>query len=124
MSLGARLIHPLAIVTPFVPDPDVVDEYGHQVEGTPDVIQIRGLVQPKTAREIAAVTQAGAEYSDHTIYLLPRRVSGAGYIRDDPDAGRRFDIVGVRSFEFGRSPHLEVDCKLVGSTEGPGVAGS
>jgi hypothetical protein len=32
--------------------------------------------------------------------------------------------VGIRSFEFGSVPHLEVDAKLVGSTEGPTVPGS
>lgn len=123
MSFGARLIHSLAIVAPTFPDSDDVDEYGQPVPGDPTVTAVRGLVQPKTARELAAVSQGGAESSDHTIFMLPRRLPAAAYIRDEPDAGRRFDVVGVRSFEFGRSPHLEVDAKLVGSTEGPAVSG-
>jgi hypothetical protein len=124
VSFAGLLVHPLAIVTPVIPDPDNVDEYGQPVQTTPDVDQVMGMVQPKTAREIAQVNQAGAEFSDHTIFLLPRRIPGDAWIRDDPDAGRRFDIVGVRSFEFGSAPHLEVDVKLVGSTEGPTVEGS
>ena len=124
MSFAGLLVHPLAIVTPVAATPGSDDEYGQPTPGTPEVVQVNGMVQPKTAREISQVNQAGAEYSDHTIYLLPRRLSADAYIRDDPDAGRRFDIVGIRSFEFGSAPHLEVDVKLVGSTEGPTVPGS
>ena len=121
MSLAGLLVHPLAIVTPAVPDPDDVDDYGQPEPGTPTTVTVMGMVQPKTAREIAQVNQAGAEYSDHTIYLLPRHIDATAYIRDEPDAGRRFDIMGIRSFEFGANPHLELDVKLVGSTEGPTV---
>lgn len=121
MSFAGLLVHPLAIVTPVAAAPASDDEYGQPVAGTPEVVTVSGMVQPKTAREIAQANQAGAEHSDHTIFLLPRQLSGAAYIRDEPDAGRRFDIVGIRSFEFGSVPHLEVDVKLVGSTEGPAV---
>ena len=124
MSFAGLLVHPLAIVTPAVPDTDNVDGYGHPVAGTPTVVLVNGMVQPKTARELALASQGGAEVGDHTIYLLPRRISSAAYIRDQPDAGRRFDIIGIRSFEFGSVPHLEVDVRLVGSTEGPTVPGS
>lgn len=124
MSLAGLLVHPLAIVTPVAASPASVDEYGQPVAGTADTDLVAGMVQPKTAREIAQANQAGAEYSDHTIYLLPRHVSAAAFIRDEPDSGRRFDIVGVRSFEFGSNPHLELDVKLIGSTEGPTVPGS
>ena len=124
MSLAGLLVHPLAIVTPSIAAPATFDEYGHPVAGSPTTVTVMGMVQPKTAREIAQVNQAGAEYSDHTIYLLPRPLEATAYIRDEPDAGRRFDIMGIRSFEFGANPHLEVDVKLVGSTEGPTVEGS
>src|SRR3954470_13610144 len=105
------MVHPLAIVTPVQAAPASDDEYGQPVAGTPAVVKVNGMVQPKTARELAQVNQAGAEFSDHTIYLLPRHMTGAAYIRDEPHAGRRFDIVGIRSFEFGSAPHLEVDVK-------------
>jgi hypothetical protein len=124
VSFPGLLVHPLAIVTPNTPDPDDVDGYGQPVSGTPTTELVNGMVQPKTAREVALASQGGAEIGDHTIFLLPRRLNAAAYIRDQPDAGRRFDIVGIRSFEFGSVPHLEVDCRLVGSTEGPTVAGS
>lgn len=124
MSFASLLVHPLAIVTPAAAAPASDDDYGQPTPGTPGVELVNGMVQPKTAREIAQVNQAGAEYSDHTIYLLPRRIDAAAYIRDEPAAGRRFDIVGIRSFEFGSAPHLEVDVKLIGSSEGPRVPGS
>lgn len=124
MSFTGLLVHPLAIVTPTVPDPTSVDDYGQPVPGAPTVDTVRGMVQPLSAREIQLASQGGAEVSDHVIFLLPRHLDAAAYIRDDPDVGRRFQINGVRSFEFGSVPHLEVDCRLVGSTEGPMVPGS
>jgi hypothetical protein len=122
MTFGALMIHPLAIVTPVSTASD--DTYGQPIAGTPRTVQVRGMVQPRTAREMALVNQGGAEFADYTIFLPPMHVSGAAYIRDDPDTGRRFQIVGVRSYEFGSAPHLEVDARLVGSTEGPTVPGS
>jgi hypothetical protein len=119
VSFAALMVHPLAIVTPV--DSGTDDGYGQPVAGTPTVEHVSGMVQPKTATEAAAVSQGGVESSTHTIFLPPRQISAASYIRDEPEAGRRFDIVGIRSFEFGSVPHLEVDAKLVGSTEGPTV---
>lgn len=124
MTFAALLVHPLAVVTPTTPDDEDVDDYGQPVAGTPAVVTVRGMVQPRTAREAALVSQGGAPFGDHTIFLPPMRLSSAAYIRDDPDSGRRFEIVGVRSFEFGTQPHLEVDAKLVGHPEGPTVPGS
>jgi hypothetical protein len=124
MSLAGLLTHPLAIVTPTTPVPGSATDWNQPVPGTPETVVVDGLVQPKSAREMALTTQGGAPVSDHVIFLLPRRVSQAAYIRDEPDTGRRFDVVGVRSFEYGTEPHLEVDCRLVGQPEGPTVPGS
>jgi hypothetical protein len=129
MTFAGLLVHPLAIVTPTTPDPDDVDEYGHPVAGGPTTVLVSGMVQPKSARELALASQGGAEVSDHTIFLLPRQLSSAAHIADADGSGelaggRRFEIDGIRSFEFGSVPHLEVDCRLVGSTEGPTVPGS
>lgn len=121
MSFAARLVHSLAIVTPTS---DVtVTEYGQPVAGEPLTVEVQGLIQPKSTREMALVSQAGAMVSDHTIYLQPRDLSGAAYIRREPDDGDRFEITGIRSYEFGRTPHLEVDCRRVVS-EVLAVAGS
>lgn len=124
MTFAALLVHPLAIVTPTYDVTD--DEYGHPDELTPTVELVSGMVQPRSAREVALSTQAGAEIGDYVIFLLPRRISNAAHIRDSDGTGvlaggRRFEVLGVRSYEFGSAPHLELDCRLVGSSEGPTV---
>jgi hypothetical protein len=87
------MVHPLAIVTP--------DDPGTTTTSTPTASPSRarsrtalvnGMVQPKSAREVALNSQGGAEMSDHTIFLPSMHVSTAAYIRDDPDAGRRFEV--------------------------------
>lgn len=124
MSLAALLVHPLAIVTPTTGSPASASDWNQPTHGTPETVFVHGLVQPRTAREMALTTQEGAPVSDYTIFLLPRRLSGSAYIRDEPDTGRRFEVQGVRSYEYGTTPHLEVDCRLVGQPEGPSVVGS
>lgn len=124
MSFAALLVHPLAIVSPVYQVTD--DDYGQPSADTPEVALVQGMVQPKTAREISLTSQAGAELSDHTIFLLPRAIAAGAWIADADGSGvlaggRRFDVTGVRSIEFGSVPHLEVDARLVGSTEGPSV---
>lgn len=119
MSFAGLLSHPLAVVGPTVPDPDDLDDRGYPVAGTPTTTLVNGLVQARTAREVAAFHNAGAEVSTHVIYLQPMTLDAAAYIRDEPDTGRRFQIVGVRHKDYGTVPHLEVDATLVGSTEGP-----
>lgn len=130
MSFTGRLVHQLAIVAPDTGDPedvDDLDEYGHVVvDASPSVTLVRGLVQPRTAKEVESAEQGGAEISTHVIFLLPRAIPGGAWIADADTVGvlaggRRFDITGVRDFAFGRTPHLEVDVKLVGRTEDPAL---
>lgn len=122
MSFASLLTHSLALVTPTQPDPDDVDGYGEPLPGPDIVVLMNGLVQPKTAKEMAHTLEQGTEISTHVVFLLPMEIEVGSYIRDQPDTGRRFQVRGVRSFEYGQqSPHLEVDVFLVGSTEGPGV---
>lgn len=125
MSLAARLIHSLAIVTPR--SDGTADEYNHPAPGEPLVEAVRGLVQPRKARDIALSMQQGAELADYRIYMLDRPVPPSGsWISDDPDdieAGRRYDIVGVEPHRYGRSPHLEINARLVSSDEVSSVSG-
>jgi len=113
MSFAARLIHNLAIVTPTDDVGEDTDDYGQPIPGVPTIVLVRGLIQPKTTREVALISQGGPALSDHTIFLLPQALSTLAYIRYEPDDGDRFQVVGVRYFNFGRSPHLEVDAKRV-----------
>lgn len=110
-----RLIHSLAIVTPTHEVSGSLDEYGHPVAGEPDVDLVAGLVQPKSAREVALTSQAGAEIADYTIFLARRDLAGAAFIRFEPDDGDRYEITGIRDFNFGRLAHLEVDARRIRS---------
>ena len=131
MSFASLLTHRLAVVQPVAAgDPlqaSGLGEYGQPLPAAPVSRAVLGLVQPRTAREVDNTLQSGVETSDHVIFLLPQKLAAVGWIADADASGnpipggRRFDIVGVRSYEFGSQPHLEVDVKLVGSTEGPTV---
>jgi len=113
MPIADRLVHSLVIVTPTADVAGYVDEYGQPVAGIPTSVSVAGLIQPKTAREIALANQAGAELADHVIFLAPRALSTAAYIRFATDDGDRYQITGIRYFDFGNDPHLEVDARRV-----------
>lgn len=115
MSYAARLVHDLTLVNPRRDSGLALDDYGHAEVGQPEETAIRGLVQPKTVREIALISQAGAEVGDHTVFLSPMDIPTGAWIRDAN--GNRLDITGVRRFDFGRTPHLEVDARMVTSEE-------
>jgi hypothetical protein len=117
MAFSDRLVHALAIVTPRDAVSGAVDDYGHPVAGTPDIDLVSGLIQPRTARrtrEVALTNQGGAAIGDHTVFLeLDAPVSTTSYVRFDPDDGDRYEVVGIRRYDFGREPHLEVDSRRI-----------
>ena len=119
MPFADRLIHDLAIVTPTENVMGDVDDYGQPIAGVPEVVLVSGLIQPRggrNAREVPLISQAGAELSDHVVFLERRDLTTASYIRREPNDGDRFEIVGIRDYNYGRSaPHLEVDCKRIRS---------
>lgn len=116
-------IHTLAIERPFGVDADMnaevdVDEYGQPVRVFDTAFAIvRGLIQPKTDREQALVSQAGADVSDHTIYLLRTDLTTADRLRDTTvgGTGGLYEIVGIRDHNFGSLAHLAVDAKRISS---------
>lgn len=110
MTFADRMIHELTILR--VPLDDTVrDELGQPTEGTLEQITVMGLVQPKTAKEQADYRSAGAQISTDTIYLLPTTLYGSDVLEDA--SGRLYDITGIRSLEYGSTPHLEVDAQLI-----------
>ncbi len=120
-------VHTLTIERPFGVDADIdltvdVDEYGQPIrEYDTTFATVRGLIQPKTAREVALVSQAGAALSDHTIYMHRGDVSTRDRLRDVTTGGTGglYEIVGIRDHNFGSLAHLAVDAKRVDS---PAVA--
>jgi len=106
VSFAELLSHPLSLVTPTFSTVG-----GETLQTGTANVSVDGLVQPRTAEEIAALSQAGAEVSTHVVFLEPRDIASGTWITDAD--GRRYDITGVRSFDFGSSPHLEVDVRLI-----------
>lgn len=117
MSYAQRLIHELTHVA--TPEGPTEDEYGQPTPGTPVTATVKGLVQPKSTREIADTRSAGVAVADHTIYLQPMTLSAADHFLYGTD---RLEIVGIRSYDFGRAPHIEVDARRI--TPSPVEAGS
>jgi head-tail adaptor len=76
---------------------------------------VKGLIYPKTAREVPQANQGGARIVTHRIYLLPTDLTAADRIRLEPDDGDRYQLTGVRN-AGNRGHHLECDAYLV--TEG------
>jgi hypothetical protein len=113
-----RLIHHLLVVrTPR--DPLNEDDYGQPELETAVETPVTGLIQPKTAREVLAASEAGADVGDYTIFLpLNTDLIGADFIRYAGDTTRRYEVRGIRPFNFGNLAHLEVDARMVqGSNE-------
>lgn len=111
MAFTGLLEHALAVVTPTF-----VIVGGETVQTGQNVAAVPGLVQPRTAQEVAALSQAGAEVSTHVIFLDPRDIAAGAWISDNPAdvaTGGRYDITGIRRFDYGGSPHLEIDARLV-----------
>lgn len=134
MSFGDRLIHDLTIERPehlLLGGEEELDDYGQPVREFITLASVKGLPQPKGAREKALISQAGVALSDYTVYLFPTDLTNADRIRhtaaecgvvdaDLPDA--IFELTGYPRNAAGVGHHLEVDCRLVVSA--PVVEGS
>lgn len=110
MSYYGRLIHSLTMVS--TPRDGALDDYGQPAAGVTTETAVKGLVQPRSAREMASTADAGAEIGDHVIFLPLMDLSGAVAFDFDGD---RYHVKGVRRYAFGRSPHLEVDAERIGA---------
>lgn len=86
------------------------DEWGVPA-GTPTttVSTVHGLIEPKTARELAQLSQGGPVASTHTIFLFPTDLKESDSIES---GGVTYQIDGIRD-AAGAGHHLEVDAHLV-----------
>jgi hypothetical protein len=125
-------VHSLSIERPYGVDGiDVdsdtdLDEYGQPIRSFSELAAVPGLIQPKTAREIALASQAGAAIGNHTIFLARQDVTTADRIRDVTAGagGPLYQVLGVRDFNYGGLAHLEVDAVRVASADVTLAAGS
>jgi hypothetical protein len=110
----SKFIHALLVERTEYDDTDR-DDAGQPTPQTPTTTAVRGLVQPKTASEAEDYRSAGSEIADHTIFLpIGTDIRHADAIIQ---GARRYNVTGVRRFEFGGLAHLEVDAQLVTVTE-------
>ena len=109
MSFEGLLIHKLAVerATSGVPD-----EYGQPSRTYATLATFRGRIEPKSAREVAAISGAGAVVSDHILYARPRDLRESDRVRFDPADGRLYEITGIRDMAGARH-HLTVDLTLI-----------
>lgn len=108
MSLAGLYRHTLTVkrATPG----GTVDAYGQPVTATTTVATVRGLVQPRSAREVALASQAGAAIGDHAAYIDPLAgIDTQCWVEVD---GHRYDIVSVAD-AAGRGHHLEIGLRRV-----------
>lgn len=124
MAIGRFLNHQVSIVRMVgtLDDGDpVLDDHGQPVRSEDEIATgVAAGIQPKSAREVAAISQAGASIADHTIYLLPRIVTTADLIVHDPITCPVGQDLPPQSYRIttvpdavGAGHHLELDARLV-----------
>ena len=129
MSIDRFLVHRVSVVrrvTVLDEGEPVLDDYGHPTTSESTTSGVAAGIQPRSARELANIHQAGAALSDHRIYMRPRDIATGDVIVHDPDAcpmrtdlpEGRYEIVGVPD-AAGAGRHVEIAAKLVAS---PGSA--
>lgn len=128
MSFASMLDHTIHVVRRAETGED---DYGQAV--TVDEVSgpFSAAIQPKSARDVALISQAGAAIGLYTIYCQPRLMDTSAAIVHDTDQcpkpddrdfpNQRFQITGIRQ-QTGRGHHLAIDAKLVSS--GAAVEGS
>ena len=108
MAISSRYRHTLVVKR--LTAGATTDAYGQPVTSESTVTSVPGLVQPRSAREVAAASQAGASIGNHVAYLdpLPGLLTG-DWLEVD---GLRYDILSIAD-AGGVGHHLELGLRLV-----------
>lgn len=88
-----------------------LDEYGLPVLAEQTVATVKGLIQPRRAREVALASQAGVVLGEYIGYLFP--LTGLGTDCWIEYAGVRYDILSMAD-AGGVGHHLELELRRVG----------
>lgn len=109
-GFDSRLVHSLVIERATS---GAEDEYGQPSRTWATLSEVPGLVQPKTARELAQLNSAGAVVSTYSIYARPTEVQPSDRIRVlEGSMTGVYEIDGVRD-EAGLAHHLKIDARQV-----------
>ena len=91
MSIGSRYLHTLTVKRNVATG--ALDDYGQPVTAETTVATVRGLVQPRRAREVALASQAGVVLGEHAGYIDPMpSLTTADWLELD---GVRYDVLAI-----------------------------
>jgi hypothetical protein len=82
------------------------------LRGADELATVDGRIEPKSVSEMLPLTQGGVISMDHTAWLLPTDVRSSDRLRYEPDDGRRYTVLRVRSRRGGTTSDLYLDCDL------------
>ena len=108
MSFDALLRHTLVVKRNAATG--VLDDYGQPVTAETTVATVAGLVQPRSAREVALASQAGVVIGQHVGYL--RALAGLTTADWLEVGGVRYDVVSIAD-AGGIGHHLELGLRRV-----------
>lgn len=108
MSIASRYRHTVTVKR--MTATGATDDYGQPVTTEETVATVPGLVQPRSAREVALASQAGAVIGSHVLYIDPLAALGSDCWVEV--AGERFDVVSVAD-AGGVGHHYEVSLRSV-----------
>ncbi|HEY8819054.1 MAG TPA: head-tail adaptor protein [Candidatus Limnocylindrales bacterium] len=102
-----------SVMVAGTPPTPQLDDLGQTIDAWTTLATVPGLIQPKTATEVAIQSQGGAEMTDTVVYLSPMDITAADRIHRAADtSGPFYEVTGVRD-AGGHGHHLEVDARLV-----------
>jgi hypothetical protein len=108
MGIESRYLHTL-VIRRDIPR-GTLDDYSQPVTAPATLATVKGLIQPRSAREVALASQAGAAIGEHVGYLAPLAgLTTACWIEKD---GIRYDLVSIAD-AGGLGHHLEVGLRVV-----------
>ena len=108
MSFDDLLIHTLVVKR--LTDAGGTDDYGQPVTPETTFATVKGRIEPKTASEVALLSQGGAVVSSHVGYIWPLAgLTTADWIES---GDVRYDITGMPD-GGGAGHHLELELRAV-----------
>jgi len=108
MGIESRYLHTLVVKR--LAATGTLDEYGQPVTAETTFATVKGLIQPRSAREVALVSQGGAVIGSHVGYTaLLAGLTTADWIEH---GGVRFDILSIPD-AAGLGHHLELALQAV-----------
>lgn len=113
MTIDAVLRQTLEVRRAVLADPAAVDAWNqpaHTADTT--VVTVAGQIQPLSMREVAALTDAGAQIGDYKAFTLPADIRASDRIRDAALPAVVYEIRGLID-AAGIGDHLELVLRRV-----------